>query len=81
MRALLDLCRFRNALPAFDGDVEVSSEGSVLRLVRRGVQVPDAVARLEVDLSSGAVQLEWDGPSGSGRTEDLLADAPVTGPR
>jgi len=45
------------------------------------VQVPDAVARLEVDLSSGAVQLEWDGPSGSGRTEDLLADAPVTGPR
>lgn len=81
VRALLDLCRFRNALPAFDGDVEVSSDGSVLRLVRRGVQVPDAVARLEVDLASGAVQLEWDGPSGAGRTHDLLADAPVTGPR
>lgn len=76
VRALLDLCRFRNVFPAFDGDVEVALDGSVLRMVRTGQAVPEATARLEVDLATGATTLDWDGPAGAGRTTDLLAAAP-----
>lgn len=79
VRALLGLCRFRNALPAFDGDVDVTLDGPVLTMVRRGVDVPDAVAVLAVDLATGASSVRWSGPSGSGRTDDLLAAPPALG--
>jgi sucrose phosphorylase len=35
VRRLLGLCRFRNEHPAFDGEFEVSGEGSSLRLAWR----------------------------------------------
>ncbi|WP_265523494.1 sucrose phosphorylase [Oerskovia flava] len=73
VRALLGLCRFRNTLPAFDGDVEVGLDGPVLRMVRRGVAVPDAVAILLVDLATGEASVEWRTPDGTrARTDDLL---------
>ena len=75
--ALLALCRFRNTVPAFDGDVEVALDGSVLRMTRRGVAVPAASARLTVDLADARTTVEWttaDGTSGS--TSDLLTAPP-----
>lgn len=76
VRALLGLCRFRNTHPAFDGDVEVTLDGPVLTLVRRGVVEPRATATLVVDLATGAARVDWDGPHGRGRTDDLR-DAPL----
>lgn len=73
VKALLALCAFRNELPAFDGDVETTVEGSVLTMTRRG---DDAWATLAVDLGSGATVIEWEGPTGLGATEDLLEDPP-----
>lgn len=77
VQALLALCRFRNALPAFDGEVVTTVDGSHLTLQRRGVAVPSASAVLNVDLSDGSAAIEWSGPDGSGRTEDLLAAPPA----
>lgn len=77
VRSLLALCAWRNALPAFDGDVEATLDGSVLTLTRRGVAVPSAWASAEVDLGSGVVSLHWDGPAGRGATDDLLAVPPA----
>ncbi|WP_421741695.1 sucrose phosphorylase [Cellulomonas sp.] len=75
--ALLDLCRFRNALPAFDGGVEVDLGGSVLRLTRRGVALPAATARLTVDLADSSTTIEWTTATGAtGRTSDLLGAPP-----
>lgn len=75
---LLALCRFRNQLPAFDGDVEVELIGSRLRLSRRGVAVPTAAAVLVVDLASGAASIDWTTADGTtGRSTDLVGDAPV----
>ena len=65
--ALLDLCRFRNALPAFDGGVEVELDGSVLRLTRRGVARPAATARLTVDLADSSTTIEWTTATGATR--------------
>jgi len=63
VRAQLDLFRLRNEVPAFDGDVDASLDGSVLTMVRRGVEVPDAVATLRVDLASGEADVEVTGPA------------------
>lgn len=79
VRALLALCRFRNTFPAFDGDVDVTLDGSRLTLVRRGAEVPDAVATVRVDLATGATSLEWFGPGTSGRTDDLIEHHPGAG--
>jgi len=75
VRALLALARWRNALPAFDGDalVEATDDGG-MRITRTG---EDANATAEVNLRSGAVQLTWAGPQGSGTTADLLANPPA----
>lgn len=78
--ALLALCRFRNTLPAFDGDVATSLDGSVLTLTRTGLAEPGASARLVVDLASGDASISWTTPDGgSGRSEDLLVKPPVVG--
>lgn len=75
--ALLDLCRFRNALPAFDSGVEVDLDGSVLRLTRRGLALPAATARLTVDLADSSTTIEWTTATGAnGRTSDLLGAPP-----
>ncbi|MDO8147768.1 sucrose phosphorylase [Isoptericola sp. b515] len=76
VRRMLALCRFRNTFPAFDGDVDATLDGTVLSMERRGVEVPDAVAVLEVDLASGVGTLTW---SSGGRGEasvDLAAFTP-----
>lgn len=57
VKALLDLCRFRNEVPAFDGEVEVSLEGSILTMVRRGVATPQVQATLKVDLKTGQMAI------------------------
>ncbi|WP_421733529.1 sucrose phosphorylase [Cellulomonas sp.] len=75
--ALLDLCRFRNALPAYDGGVEVELVGSVLRMTRRGVAEPAATAHLAVDLVEASATIRWTtADGGSGSTSDLLAAPP-----
>lgn len=76
--ALLALARFRNELPAFDGNLEVELEGPRLSLTRRGVNV-SAMARLVVDLTDGSAALTWDGPGGAGSTTDLKANPPRLG--
>ncbi|WP_084125367.1 sucrose phosphorylase [Demequina sp. NBRC 110054] len=73
VRAQLELCAFRNELPAFSGDVEVGLDGSALTMTRRG---DDAWATLAVDLASGATVIQWEGPRGRGSTEDLLESPP-----
>lgn len=79
VRALLELCRFRSTLPAFDGPLEVALDGSVLTLRRRGVAVPDAHATAVVDLTTGAVGLAWGDGERDGATDDVLAQPPVAG--
>ena len=76
VRSLLALCSWRNTLPAFDGDIDVHLDGSVLTLVRRGVQDPTASAEAVVDLATGRTTLSWHGPSGSETTSNLLTDPP-----
>ncbi|MDC7122425.1 sucrose phosphorylase [Cellulomonas fimi] len=71
VRALLALCRFRNAHPAFGGDVEVGLDGTRLSLTRRAGA---AVVSLDVDLATGATHVTWTGADGaSGACDDLLA--------
>jgi sucrose phosphorylase len=77
VRALLDLCRFRNTHAAFDGDVEATLDGSTLRMARRGVEESAASAVLTVDLATGAATITWDGPEGGGTTDDLLVRPPI----
>jgi sucrose phosphorylase len=75
VRAQLALCRFRNTHPAFDGDVEVGLDSSRLTLARRS---GDAVATLDVDLTSGDARVTWTDAEGAvGRCDDLLS--PPTG--
>ena len=76
VRSLLALCSWRNILPAFDGDIDVQLDGSVLTLLRQGVQDPTARATAVVDLATGRTTLSWHGPSGSGTTGNLLTDPP-----
>ena len=75
--ALLELCRFRNQFPAFDGRLTTVLDGSVLTMTRTADTVP-AEARLTVDLSSGAASVEWDSADSKGRTDDLLLVPPKT---
>lgn len=73
VRALLELCRFRNTYPAFDGDVEVALHGSHITLTRHGAAVADAVTTLVVDLATGEARIEW---SQDRYTDNLLDDPP-----
>jgi sucrose phosphorylase len=77
VRALLQLCRFRNQWPAFDGELRTELDGSTLIMERTGTAVPDARARLRVDLAHGTSQLEWSGPAAGGETADLLRQPPI----
>jgi len=72
VQGLLALCRFRNEFPAFDGDVMTELDGPRLTLTRRGVERPDAVASLTVDLAAGTSTISWNGPDGAGEVSDLL---------
>ncbi len=76
VRALLALCRFRNTLPAFDDDVDVTLDGPRLTMVRRG-RAERAVATLAVHLATGAASVTWSDEGGQHRTDDLLSDPPV----
>ena len=80
VRSLLALCRWRNTLPAFDGDIHVQLDGSVLTLVRHGVHDPTAGAEAVVDLVTGRTTLSWHGPAGSGTSSNLLTDPPQAQP-
>ena len=72
VKAQLGLCRLRNDLPAFDGGLEVTLDGSCLTMSRHGVQVPDASAALEVDLDTGRASIAWNRGAASGTVESLL---------
>ena len=63
VRALFGLCRFRNEVPAFDGELEVSLDGSVLTMRRRGSADAEAWAELRVDLASGGASIDSSGGS------------------
>ncbi|HEY5877369.1 MAG TPA: hypothetical protein VIU11_00570 [Nakamurella sp.] len=76
VQSLLALCAWRNTLPAFDGDVKVDLDGTVLTLTRRGIQVPTASATAVIDLTTGRTQLSWHGPAGSASTDDALTNPP-----
>lgn len=73
VRALFDLCRFRNTFPAFDGDLEVVTDGSVLSLTRRR---DAASATLRVDVATGKASIEWAAGEHRGGTDDLLENPP-----
>jgi hypothetical protein len=76
--SLLALCRFRNLLAVFDGDVAVSLAASRLTLGRQGVAEPAASAVLVVDLDTGGVELDWvTGEGVAGRSVDLRGEPPV----
>ena len=57
VKALFGLCRLRNDFPAFDGDLEVTLDGTRLTMMRRGRQYRDSVATLTVDLASGLASI------------------------
>lgn len=76
VQALGALCRFRNQLPAFDGELDAKLEGPRLTMVRRGAAAPDVSAMCSVDLATGETRLSWSGHDFSGHTDDLLANPP-----
>ena len=71
VRALLQLCRLRNSIGAFDAaDLQVTLAGTVLTLHRGGAQGPRAC--LTVDLADGSASMDWTDTDGvTGRLEDL----------
>ncbi len=75
VQALLGLCRFRNHVAAFDGELDVSLEGAELTMHRRGKEDARSHATLRVDLSSGESELEWAQPDGGGVRHGLLSMA------
>ncbi len=81
VQALLGLCRFRNEVAAFDGELDVLLEGTKLTMQRRGKQVPESHASLRVDLVTGESTLEWAQADSGGEHRGLLSMAgwPHTG--
>ncbi len=73
VRALLALCRLRSTLPAFDGPLDATLDGSVLRMVRQGVDEARARVEAEIDLAGGSARLSWSSPDGDHTVDDLLA--------
>lgn len=73
VKALLGLCRLRNSLPAFDGDLEIELDGTLLTMTRRGREAADAVATLEAELTTGEASITTVQGDKSRRIEDLLA--------
>lgn len=71
VQALLQLCRLRNTIGAFDADdLEVELARSVLTLRRGDPGGPRA--RLTVDLADGSASMDWTDTDGvSGRLDDL----------
>lgn len=73
VRALNALARFRNTHPAFDGTCMVEPTDAGLTLTwSAGVDV----ARLTVDLATGAAVVEWTIDGVHHRSADLLAEPP-----
>jgi sucrose phosphorylase len=72
VRALLELCRLRNSVPAFDGPLHAGLDGTVLTLTRTGVEVPTATATATIDLATGNTQLEWTHDGRTTRMGDVL---------
>jgi len=62
VQRLLKLIRFRNGYPAFDGDFQIldSRDSELLMSWQKG----DALCRLEVDLNTAQVQVEYVGDTG-----------------
>lgn len=84
MRSLLALCRLRSTLPAFDGPLTTSLDGTTLTLTRTGHERPDASATAVIDLATGQTQLRWS-IGNDQRAVDTLNDlprqlGPVSGP-
>ncbi len=76
VRALLDLARFRNAHPAFDGECTVDAGPDAVALRwRRG----DDRAELAVDARSRTAVLRWSDAARERVSVDLLADPPRLG--
>ncbi len=75
VQALLGLCRFRNEVAAFDGELDVSLDGSLLTMTRRGVEDPESWATLKVDLATGEADIEWNELESCGWYSHLLAMA------
>ena len=73
VQALLALARWRNALPAFDGECIVDPWDGGVRVTRRQ---GEAWAVLNADLASGRAHLAWSSPAGAGETDDLLTAPP-----
>ncbi len=75
VEAQLGLFRFRNVFPAFDGEVDVSLDGSLLTMARRGVAVPEVQATLQVDLSTGKAGIAWGRGGAAGGQCELMSMA------
>ena len=71
VQALLQLCRLRNTIGAFDADdLVVDLTGNILTLHRGAAD--GARACLTVDLRDGSASMEWTGTDGvAGRLDDL----------
>ena len=68
VRKILKLMRFRNELPAFEGECETAASGSVLTVKRiSGVYK----AELTADMKSYACSIIYTGPDGTKQTLDL----------
>ncbi|HET9647073.1 MAG TPA: sucrose phosphorylase [Microlunatus sp.] len=77
VRAQLDLCRFRNRFPAFDGELVTTATDGALIMRRTGRADPAAWAELRVDLDTGDASISWGADGVSGRTDDLLGRPPT----
>lgn len=73
VKALLGLCRFRNAFDAFAGGLEISLDEGRLTMVRRSDQDPATVATLVVDLATGASEITAAEHGSTSHFPDLLA--------
>lgn len=71
VQKLLALCRLRSTVRAFDGALDASLDGSVLRLSRRGEHAPGAEAHAAIDLATGEVVLRWADGDNSGEITEL----------
>ncbi|MEK9665025.1 MAG: sucrose phosphorylase [Candidatus Nanopelagicales bacterium] len=76
VQSLLALARWRNDLPAFDGEAVVEAHDGGIRITRRQ---GGTWAILDADLAQGEAHLIWSGPSGDGETTDLVASPPRVG--
>lgn len=72
VRALMQLIRFRNDHPAFDGDFTAAGHGERITL---SWSAGDHLARLDADLAAGHAEITWTSADGLRRTAGI-ADLP-----